>query len=144
MEEGWDRRLISTLYYKQTASVQFGDEQSESFNIKRGVRQGCVLSPKLFNLYTEEIFRKSEDIKRIVVGGRNINNYIRIYNLRFADDTLLISEGEEELQQLTDKVREDSKINGLEMNVKKTKTMIITVCSKTDGYDFPHISTHFH
>ena len=77
------------------------------------------MSPKLFNLYTEEIFRKSEDIKGVVVGGRNINN------LRFADDTLLIAEGEEELQQLTDKVREDSKTNGLEMNVKKTKTMII-------------------
>ena len=87
--------------------------------VRPGVRQGCVLSPKLFNLYTEEIFRKSEDIKGVVVGGRNINN------LRFADDTLLIAEGEEELQQLTDKVREDSKTNGLEMNVKKTKTMII-------------------
>ena len=88
-EQGWkegrDRRLISNLYFQPTASVQFGVEQSESFNIKRGVTQGCVLSPKLSNSYTEKIHRKSEDSKGIVVGGRNINN------LRFADDTLLVA-----------------------------------------------------
>ena len=90
-----------------------------SFPIKRGVRQGCVLSPKIFNQYTEKIFRKSEDIRGIVVGGRNINN------LRFADDTLLIAEGEEELQILVDMVKEDSLEDRLKMNVKKTKTMVI-------------------
>ena len=74
-----DRRLISNLYYQQTASIQFGDTYSEKFKVKRGVRQGCVLSPKLFNLYTEEIFAESEELKGIVVGGRNITN------LRFAD-----------------------------------------------------------
>ena len=81
-----DRRIIQNLYYQQTASVHFGDEQSESFPIKRGVRQGCMLSPKLFNAYTEEIFRKNENLKGVVIGGMSIKD------LRFADDTLLIAE----------------------------------------------------
>ena len=114
-----DRRLISNLYYEQTASIQFGDTFSETFKVKRGVRQGCVLSPKLFNLYTEGIFAESEELKGIVVGGRNITN------LRFADDTLLMAESEEELQIIVDAVREESLEHGLRMNVKKTKTMVI-------------------
>ena len=114
-----DRRIIQNLYYQQTASVQFGDEQSESFPIKRGVRQGCVLSPKLFNAYTEEIFGKNENLKGVVIGGMSIKD------LRFADDTLLIAESEEELQKLVTQVEENSKEYGLEMNVKKTKTMVI-------------------
>ena len=78
-----------------------------------------MLSPKLFYLYTEEIFKKKEDIRGVVVGGQNINN------MRFADDTLLVAEGEEELQELVDEVKEESMKNGLKMNVKKTKTMVI-------------------
>lgn len=114
-----DRRIIQNLYYKQTASVQFGEEQSESFPIKRGVRQGCVLSPKLFNVYTEEIFNRNEDLKGVRIGGISIND------LRFADDTLLVAESEEELQELLSQVEANSLEFGLEMNVKKTKTMVI-------------------
>jgi hypothetical protein len=114
-----DRRIIQNLYYQQTASVQFGEEQSESFQIRRGVRQGCVLSPKLFNIYTEEIFSKNENLKGVVIGG------ISIKDLRFADDTLLLAESEEELQELVDQVGGNSLEYGLEMNTKKTKTMVI-------------------
>ena len=114
-----DRRLISNLYYEQTASIQFGDTYSEEFKVKRGVRQGCVLSPKLFNVYTEDIFEDSEELTGIVIGGLNITS------LRFADDTLLMAESEEELQRIVDAVREASLERGLRMNVKKTKTMVI-------------------
>ena len=121
-----DRRILQNLYYKQTASVQFGQEQSESFPIKRGVRQGCVLSPKLFNIYTEEIFGKNENMKGVRIGGISIND------LRFADDTLLVAESEEELQELVSQVEENSLEYGLEMNVKKTKTMVIRRNDKED------------
>ena len=61
---------------------------SESLKIKRGVRQGCVLSPSLFNLYTEHIFREIDELPGVKIGGRNINN------LRYADDTVLLAETE--------------------------------------------------
>ena len=75
-----DKRVIENLYWQQTATVRFGDEYSELFPIKRGVRQGCVLSPKYFNLYTEEIFNESDELPGCIVGGENINN------LRYAGD----------------------------------------------------------
>ena len=115
-----DKRLITSLYWNQTASVQLEYGASESFKIKRGVRQGCVLSPKLFNLYTEHIFREVEDLPGCIVGGTNFNN------LRYADDTALIAESEEELQVIVDQVRSSSEVKGLRMNVKKTKTMAIS------------------
>lgn len=141
-----DRRLISNLYYQQTASIQFGDTYSEKFKVKRGVRQGCVLSPKLFNLYTEEIFAESEELKGIVVGGRNITN------LRFADDTLLMAESEEELQKIVDEVREESLEHGLRMNVKKTKTMVIRrnikeeckVSIKVEGKELEQVESYIY
>ena len=77
-----DKRLIGNLYWQQQAAVRMDNGMSSFFLIKRGVRQGCILSPKLFNLYTETIFRGSEDIKKMcVIGGHSVNN------LRYADDT---------------------------------------------------------
>ena len=64
--------------------------------IKRGVRQGCVMSPDIFSLYSENIFRNVEDTNGISIGGRNINN------IRYADDKVLIADNEQDLQQLVD------------------------------------------
>ena len=111
-----DKRIIQNLYWQQTASVKTGSETSDNFKVKRGVRQGCVLSPKLFNLYTDKIFR---DLPGIGVGEENVSS------LRYADDTVLIAESEEELQRIVDEVKEKSLERGLKMNVKKTKTMVI-------------------
>ena len=115
-----DKRLIGNLYWNQQAAVRLESGISTLFPIKRGVRQGCVLSPKLFNLYTELIFRKSIEIKGCVVGGVNINN------LRYADDTALIAENEKDLQELVYNVQVESEKMGLKMNVKKTKTMLMS------------------
>ena len=117
--DGKDLTLIKNLYWNQTASIQTEDGYSSSFPIKRGVRQGCVLSPSLFNVYTEMIFREFDDMPGVKLCGEYLNN------LRYADDTVLIAESEEELQKLVDAVKEGSLAYGLEMNTKKTKTMIV-------------------
>ena len=88
------------------------------------MKQRCVLSPKLFNLYTKRIFRESDGFSGCVVGGDTINN------LRYTDDTALLAESEEDLQVLVDAVKEQSERKGLKMNVKKTKTMV--VCRDTE------------
>ena len=88
--------------------------------IKRGVRQGCVLSPDLFSLYSEIIIRNIEGQPGIREGGHNINN------LRCADDTVLISENEKDLQQLLNIVESKSKEKGPELNSKKTEVMVIS------------------
>ena len=117
--DGKDVRLIKNLYWQQTASIKTEDGLTASFPIKRGVRQGCVLSPPLFNVYTDHIFRNVEDMPGVKIGGEFINN------LRYADDTVLIAESEEELQKLVDEVKERSLEYGLKMNTKKTKTMVV-------------------
>ncbi|GFO47360.1 endonuclease-reverse transcriptase [Plakobranchus ocellatus] len=89
-------------------------------DIKRGVRQGCVLSPDLFSLYSEIIMRNLENHPGIKVGGQNINN------LRYADDTVLIAENKEDLQKLLNIVEEESRKKGLELNSKKTEVMVIS------------------
>ena len=125
-----DIRLITNLYWEQKANVRVEQDMSDEVNIKRGVRQGCVLSPTLFNLYTETIFRYISNMKGVTVGGRNINN------LRYADDTVLLAENEADLQNLLNVVREKSTEYGLNMNVKKTKVMVI---SKKDTIPRAHI-----
>ena len=83
-----DKLVVVKLYWQGTATVRCSDEYSEFFPIKRGMRQGCVLSPKLFNLYTEKIFNKIYELPSCIVGGENINN------LRYADDTALLAVSE--------------------------------------------------
>ena len=102
------------------ATVQLGHDVraykiTEEFKIKKGARQGCVLSPNLFNLYTEKIFREVKDMKGVVIGGVNINN------LRYADDTAMITENTDDLQELLEAVNKAGKPYGMEMNVKKNK-----------------------
>ena len=115
-----DIALLSNLYWEQLTKVRIDNTLTNPVKIKRGVRQGCVLSPSLFNLYTEFIFRETENHPGLKVGGTNINN------LRYADDTVLLAESEEELQELVTVVKEESEKYGLLMNVKKTKTLLIS------------------
>ena len=75
-----DLQIISKLYWEQSASIRTESEMTSESKIRNGVRQGCVLSPNLFNLYTEKIFREVEDMKGVNIGGVNINN------LSYADD----------------------------------------------------------
>ena len=95
-----DLQIITKLYWDQPASVRTESGMTSEFKIKKGVRQGCVLSPTLFNLFTEKIFREVEDIKRVNIGGVNINN------VRYADDKVLFAEGPMFLQVLLTAVHE--------------------------------------
>ena len=94
--DGKDLRLIKNLYWKQEAAVRVGNRETRMQEIKRGVRQGCVMSPDFFNLYAEMIMRKLIDLEGIKVGGENVNN------IRYADDTTLIADSQEKLQNLMD------------------------------------------
>ena len=117
--DGRDIRIIANLYWHQKAAIRINNELSPFTSIQRGGRQGCVLSPYLFNIYTEFIFRQSNDLPGITIHGLNINN------LRYADDTALIADDNDKLQDIATKVQRESSKAGLEMNVKKTKTMLI-------------------
>ena len=100
--------------------VQTGHETTEWFQIGKGVRQGCILSPCLFNLYAEYIVRDAgleEAQAGIKVAGRDINN------LRYAEGTTLMAESEEELKSLLMKVKEEGEKVGLKLNIQKTKIM---------------------
>ena len=96
------------------------DMEQDWFQIGKGVRQDCILSPRLFNLYAEYIMRNpglDEAQAGIKIAGRNINN------LRYADDTTPMAESEEELKSLLMKVKEESEKVGLKLNIQKTKIM---------------------
>ena len=124
-KENWVRwkryiNLIASLYWNQKAAIRIEDQLSEYTKIQRGVRQGCVLSPYLFNIYTELIFRESQHLEGVRINGKNLNN------LRYADDTVLLADNKENLQIITNNVKTNSQKSGLDMNVKKTKTMVIS------------------
>ena len=140
--DAMDRRMIQNLYWNQTASIKLEEGESDSFAIKRGVRQGCILSPKLFNLYTEDIFKQADKLPGVNIGGKNITN------LRYADDTALIAESAQGLQLIVDVVKSESLKRGLKMNIKKTKTMVISrdpenpkVDIKVDGNTLEQVET---
>ena len=112
--------LLRNLYAGQEAIVRTGHGTTDWFQIGKGVPQGCILSPCLFNLYAEHIMwnvRLDEAQAGIKTAGRNINN------LRYADDTTLTAESEEELTSLLMKVKEESEKAGLKLNIQKTKIM---------------------
>ncbi|GFR85072.1 endonuclease-reverse transcriptase [Elysia marginata] len=100
--------------------MQAEGETSKYQKIKRGVRQGCVLSPDLFSLYSELIMRNIEGPRGIHIGGHIINN------LRYADDIVLFAENAKDLQRLLIIVREESQKRGLELNSKKTEIMVVS------------------
>ena len=116
---GKDIRIIVNLYWGQVAVVRTKKGNSRNIAIKRGTRQGCVLSPYLFNLLTETIFREVDPSWGVSVGGK------RLSNLRYADDTALMAESETELQRIVDRVNEVGKEFGMKINVKKQKTMVV-------------------
>ena len=113
-------RLLRNLYAGQEATVRTG-HGTDWFQIGKGVHQGCILSPCLFNLYAEYIMRNAglEDSTEagIKIAGRNINN------LRYAYDTTLMTESKEQLKSLLMKVKEESEKAGLKLNIRKTKIM---------------------
>ena len=112
--------LLRNLYSGQEATVRTGHGTTDWFQIGQGVRQGCILSPCLFNLYAEDIIRNAgleEAQAGIKTARRNINN------LRYADDTTLIAESEEELKSLLMEVKDKSEKVGLKLNIQKTKIM---------------------
>ena len=109
------------LYAGQEATVRTGHGTTDWFQIGKGVHQGCILSPCLFNLYSESIMqnpRLDEVQARIKVARRNINN------LRYADNTTFMAESEDELKSLLMKVKEESEKVGLKLNIQKTKIMV--------------------
>ena len=110
--------LLRNLYAGQEATVRTEHGTTDWFQIGKGVHQGCILSPCLFNFYAEYIMRNAgleETQTGIKIAGRNINN------LRYADDTTLMAESEEELKSLLMKVKEESEKVGLKLNIQKTK-----------------------
>ena len=112
--------LLRNLYAAQEATVRTGHGTTDWFQIGKGVRQVCILSPCLFNLYAEYIMqnaRLDEAQAGIKITGRNISN------LRYADGTTLMAESGEELKSLLMKVKEESEKVGLPLNIQKTKIM---------------------
>ena len=112
--------VLRHLYAGQEATVRTGHGTTDWFQIGKGVCQGCILSPCLFNFYEEYIMRNAgldEAQAEIKISGRNINN------LRYADDTTLMAESEEEQKRLLMKVKEESEKVGLKLNILKTKLM---------------------
>ena len=112
--------LLRNLYADQEATVRTGHGTTDWFQIGKEVHQGCILSPYLFNFYAEYFIRNAgleETQAGIKTAGRNISN------LRYADDTTLMAESEEELKSLLMKVKEESEKVGLKLNIQKMKIM---------------------
>ena len=112
--------LLINLYAGQEATVRTRQGTTDWFQIRKGVHQGCMLSPCLFNLHAEYIMRYAGLDKAqagIKIAGTNINN------LRYADDTTLMAESEEGLKSLLMKVKVESEKVGLKLNIQKTKIM---------------------
>ena len=112
--------LLRNLYAGQEATVRTGHGTRDWFQIGKGVHRGCILSPRLFNFYAEYIMRNAgleEAQAGIKTAGKNINI------LRYAYDTILMAESEEELKSLLMKLKEVSEYVGLKLNIQKTKIM---------------------
>ena len=109
--------LLRNLYASQEATVRTGHGITDWFQIGKGICQGYILSPCLFNLYAEYIMQNARLVQAqvgIKIAGRNINN------LRYADDTTHMAESKEELKNLLMKVKEESEKAGLKLNIQKT------------------------
>ena len=123
--------LLKTMYDQQKAAVRTTYGPTDWFEIGQGVRQGCVLSPHLFNIYSESIMRKAlhDSEGEVMVAGHKVTN------LRYADDVVLIAASMTELQELVDRVKTESERSGLFLNVKKTKVTKIRKNPDIDDND---------
>ena len=131
--------LLRNLYAGQEATVRTGHGTIDRFQTGKGVRQGCILSPCLFNFYADYIMRNAgleETQAGIKIAVRNINN------LREANDTTLMAESEEELKSLLMKVKEESEKVGLKLNIRKMKIMASGPITswETDGETLEKVS----
>ena len=115
-----DLRLMQALYYEQTANVKIGDDVTGETQIKKGVLQGCVLPPDLFNAHSEIVLRGINDFEGIKVNGVNINN------IRYANDTVLILTFPRELQKMLNELEKIGKQYGMSINVNKTECLVVT------------------
>lgn len=120
--DGRDIIILRNIYWNHEGCVRTESGNTDYINIQRGVRQGCLISPLLFNIYAEYIIRASLQERP---EGAKINGVV-INNLRYADDTVVIGETQEQLQTLMNLLTEASYQAGLEVNVAKTKTMVFT------------------
>jgi len=113
---GWhERRLISNLYMVRSVKVRLNQGETRSVKIGRGVRQGCCLSPILFNLYSEYLTKEAlEGLGNFKIGGQII------HTVKYADDLVLLAKEEKVLQDMIDKLTEIGKCYGMEINVEKT------------------------
>ena len=112
--------LLRNVHAGQEATVRTEHGTTDWFQIGKGVRQGCIFLPYFFNLYAENIMRNAgleEAQAGIKIAGRNLNN------LRYADDTTLMAESEEEIKSLLMKVKEENEKVGLKLTIQKTKIM---------------------
>ena len=116
-----DLRLLQNIYWKQKATVKKGNEETDSFDVKIGVGEGCVASPLLYNTFSERIMQSIENLEGVSVCGINRNN------LRYADDTAVIANSEEKLQLLMTTLKEACDAYGMEINTKKNKTEVMVV-----------------
>lgn len=114
-----DLQIILNLYWNQRANIRIEEQTSDEIEIRRGVRQGCILSPLLFNIYSEQICLEalSQTSEGITINGEVINN------IRYADDTVILARTSESLQHLVKNMSDICKNYGIKMNVKKTKYM---------------------
>jgi len=111
-----ERVLISNLYMAQNVKVRLNRGETRSVKIGRGVREGCCLSPILFNLYSEFLTKEAlEGFGDFKIGGQII------HTVKYADDLVLLAKGEKVLQDMIDKLIEIGRCYGMEMNVGKTK-----------------------
>ena len=129
-----ERRLIINLYWRQHASVRWNGEtspekrraeKSREVKMERGVRQACIISPLLFNLYSEFM------MKEVMEGMEGINfNEINIADIRYADDAVLVADKRKKMQKMVDSLNDICRSDGMEINVKKTKVMIMGIKEK--------------
>ena len=124
MNMGFPKHLVALtagLYHNQKATIRWNGEHCEYFNISKGVRQGCILSPHLFSLYTEQITRNADiDDMGIKIGGRTLTD------LRYADDTALAAGDITSSKRVLYRLDSSGKVEGMGLNAKKTKVMHIT------------------